>query len=288
MQNLTIHKAERKQSKLRIGVFGPSGSGKTYSSLLLAKGLVSDWNKIVIIDTENNSADLYSDLGDYNVMQLGEPYTPEKYVEAIKLCENSGMEAIIIDSISHEWEGKGGCLESNELLAQTKYKGNSWAAWSKTTPRHQSFIEAITTSTCHIISCGRSKTDTIQTEDKKIKKVGIKEITREGFEYEVTINFNLDREGHYATAGKDRTKLFIDQDPFVITEKTGQMIKQWSESGAQNIDSDKKEIAKHLKRLGYEPKAKEEFELLVMDLTKLELKEENYKQIIKQLAELQA
>ena len=124
MQELILHKAERKQAKIRAGLFGPSGSGKTYSSLLLARGIASAWDKVAIVDTENDSADLFSHLGGYEVLPLEDPYSPERYIEAIEFCEKSGFEVIIIDSISHEWEGKGGCLESNELLAQTKYRGN--------------------------------------------------------------------------------------------------------------------------------------------------------------------
>lgn len=225
--------AQRHRAKLRIGTSGPSGSGKTYSALLLAKGIVGEWDKVALIDTENGSGELYAHLGNYNVINLQAPFSPERYIEAIKFAEDKGMEAIIIDSISHEWDGKGGCLEINELMAKTKFKGNTWSAWSETTPRHQRFIDALTSSKCHIITTARSKTDTIQTEDKKIKKVGLKEIQREGFEYELTVNFNIDRDGHFAIASKDRTGMFIDRDPFAITEKTGQEIIDWNNKGVE-------------------------------------------------------
>ena len=283
MQNFTLRKAERKQAKIRMGLFGPSGSGKTYSALLIAKGIAGDWDKVAVVDTENGSADLYSHLGNYNVITLEAPFNPEKYVEAIQACEKAGVSVIVVDSISHEWDGKGGCLESNELLAQTQFKGNTWAAWSKTTPKHQRFIEAMVNSRCHIIACGRSKTDTIQTEDKKIKKVGMKEITRDGFEYEMTLSLNLDRDGHYATASKDRTRLFIDKDPFVVTEETGLKIKEWSESGAVDLEAIKTAIFDELTRLGRKPATKEEAEAAVLELTKLELKPENYNAIVEDL-----
>lgn len=238
-----LRKAERQKAKLRIGVSGPSGAGKTYSALILAKSIASSMDKVAIIDTENGSADLYSHLGEYNVLRLESPYSPEAYSAAIKECEKAGMEVIIIDSVTHEWDGKGGSLEINELLAKTKYKGNTWAAWSETTPRHQKFIDSITTSPVHMITTARSKTDTIQTEDKKIKKVGLKEIQREGFEYELTLNFTLDRDGHYATASKDRTGIFIDKDPFVITEETGKTLKAWAEAGIDPAEIAAKEKA---------------------------------------------
>jgi len=117
---IEIRKAQRKQSKLRIGLSSPSGAGKTYSSLLLAKGLVGNWSKIGLIDSENGRGDIYSDFGEYNIITLKPPFTPESYIEAIRAFESAGMEAIIIDSTTHEWEGEGGCLQLNEKLAIAK------------------------------------------------------------------------------------------------------------------------------------------------------------------------
>jgi len=176
--SLQLRKAERKQAKLRIGLSAPSGAGKTYSALLLASGIASSWDKIALIDTESGSGELYAHLGDYNVIQLEAPFSPERYIEAIQACEEAGMEVIIIDSTSHEWEGKGGCLEINESIAQSKFRGNTWSAWSETTPRHQRFIQAIVGSKCHIITATRNKIDTVMTEDKKVKKVGTKWTSR--------------------------------------------------------------------------------------------------------------
>lgn len=227
---MKLKKAERKQAKLRIWLSAPSWAGKTYSALLLAFWITWDWEKIALIDTENWSWELYSDLWEYNVLPLEAPYTPERYIEAIETCENAGIEVIIIDSISHEWEWKGWVLEINENLAQAKFKWNTWAAWSSTTPRHQAFIEKITTSKSHIITTVRNKVETIQ-DWWKIKKVWVKEQTREWFEYELTINFTIDRDWHLAIASKDRTWLFIDKDPFVITPEVGKQILEWNLSG---------------------------------------------------------
>jgi hypothetical protein len=283
---IQLRPAERKQAKVRIGLMGVSGSGKTYSALLLAKGLCGDWSKIALIDSESGRGDLYSDLGKYNIITLTDPFTPERYIEAIHACEAAGMEVIIIDSTSHEWEGKGGCLESNEILAGAKYKGNTWAAWSETTPRHQKFLEAIIASPCHVISTLRSKADTIQTEDKKIKKVGLKEIQREGFEYEMTVSFSIEREGHYAIAGKDNTHLFDSKDPFVISEEDGKRIREWNMSGAIDTSAVKEAIFDELVRIGRKPKTKEEAEEFVKKFTKLDLAEENYEKILQKLSSI--
>lgn len=227
---MQILKAQRTRAKARVGISGPSGSGKTYSALLFAYGLVGDWEKICVIDSEVGSSNNYAHLGEFNVLELSAPFSPDRYIEAIKAAESAGMEAIIIDSVSHEWDGKGGCLEINDHLANTKYKGNTWAAWSETTPRHQKFIEAIVGSKAHIIATSRSKTETTLV-DGKPKKVGTKDIQRDGFEYEMTLMFNIDRDSHFAMAVKDRTSLFIDRDPFKLSIQTGEEFRKWLETG---------------------------------------------------------
>jgi hypothetical protein len=225
---MELKKATRKQVKLRLGLSAISGGGKTYSALLLAKGLVGSLDKVAVIDTENGSASLYSHLGDFNTIELTAPYTPERYIQAIKACEDAGMECIIVDSITHEWDGKGGLLDIHSQMT-----GNSFTNWSSLTPRHQKFIDAILQSKCHVITTVRRKTEYEMTKDggkTKVEKSGLKEITRDGFEYELTINFNLD-EKHNCTTSKDRTGLFMDSPFFTITEETGKTIIDWCNSG---------------------------------------------------------
>jgi hypothetical protein len=231
MNNLQLKKATRKKVKLRLNLSAPSGAGKTYGALLLAKGLVGSWDKIAVIDTENGSASLYEHLGDFNVIDLDPPFSPERYIDAIDACVSAGMEAIIIDSSSHEWSGPGGCLEINEKLAQARYRGNTWSAWNETTPRHDSFVQKVLHCDSHIITCTRSKMETIMGEDKKIKKVGMKDIQRDGWEYELTVSLSIDRDTHMTVTSKDRTELFEGKEPFKITEKTGMMIKDWCDKG---------------------------------------------------------
>ena len=229
---MQLRKATRKQAKIRLGLSAVSGGGKTYSAILIAKGLCGDLSKVAVIDTENGSADLYAHLGDYNVLPLTAPFTPERYIEAIRSCEKAGMEVIVIDSISHEWDGKGGCLEIVESL------GGKYQDWAKVTPRHQAFLDAILQSSSHIITTVRRKQDYEMIKDGnriKIEKGGLREITREGFEYELTINLELDTK-HNASASKDRTNLFMGKPSFVPTEKTGEIIAQWCEQGEEQFN----------------------------------------------------
>lgn len=300
---LQLRKAERKKAKLRIGLGGPSGSGKTYSALLLANGL-TDWEKIVVIDTENGSGELYSHLGPYNVITIQNDFAPERYIEAIKACEQGGMEVIIIDSISHEWEGKGGCLELVEQITQASTSKNSYTSWGKVTPRHQKFIDSILQSPCHVITTVRKKQDYDMSKDSNnktvITKVGMKEITRDGFEYELTLSLNL-TQNNFASVSKDRTELFMNKPEFKIDQKTGKELLAWSESGAEvntppkKPDMLKTEIMKLCNELEIVlPKTddkevlKETFEKFIDKKTGFKLEPEFYNMIITRLKSIKS
>jgi hypothetical protein len=233
---MQLRKATRHKSFMRLNISGPAGSGKTMSALLMAFGLIDDWEKIAVVDSENGSASLYDHLGPYNVVDIEPPFTPERYIEAIEACLKAGMECIILDSSSHEWSGPGGCVEINEKLAQARYKGNTWAAWMETTPRHDRFLQKVLQSKCHFITCTRSKMETVMGDDKKVKKVGMKDIQRDGWEYELTVSLSLDRDTHTATPSKDRTEIFEGKDPFVITSETGSLIRQWCDKGVDPME----------------------------------------------------
>lgn len=221
---MQLQLANRQRVKIRMALQGPSGSGKTFSSLQLAFGLCGDWSKIAVIDSENHSSSLYADLGGYNVLNLEAPFTPERYVEAIKACESASMEVIIIDSISHEWEGIGGILETHGNMM-----GNSYTNWSKITPRHNSFVQHILQSPAHVIGTIRAKQDYVLSEKngKQVpEKVGLKGVTREGMDYEFTLVFDLDIKQN-ASSSKDRTSLFMGKPEFRINVETGKRINAW-------------------------------------------------------------
>lgn len=230
--NIVLRKAQRASAKIKMAITGASGAGKTYSALVLAKGLASSMDKVAVIDTENGSADLYANLGNYNVITLGVPFSPEKYIEAINECNKAGMEVIIIDSISHEWDGPGGCLDLVEQY------GGKYQDWAKVTPRHQKFFATILSSPAHVIATMRKKQDydMIKGGDGRVKveKVGLKSIARDGSEYEFTIVFDIDMH-HMARVDKDRTGIFNGQPIERISEKTGRIIKEWCESGSPSV-----------------------------------------------------
>lgn len=235
---MELRHATRKQAKIKLALQGPSGSGKTYSALLLAYGITGDWNQIAVIDTENHSADLYAHLGTYNVLPLSKPFTPERYIEAIELCEKAGMDVIILDSITHEWDGSGGVLDIHQAMT-----GNSFTNWAKVTPRHNAFVQKFLQSRCHIIATIRTKQDYVLSEKngKMVpEKVGLKAVTREGMDFEFTLVFDIDIK-HMASASKDRTGLFMDKPEMRITSEMGQKILQWCNEG-KSLEQLKREI----------------------------------------------
>jgi hypothetical protein len=232
---MQFEKAARKKAKLRLALTGPSGSGKTYGALQIAKGI---GGKIAVIDTEKGSASLYTHLAEFDVLELAPPFTPERFIEAVKAAEAGGYSTLIIDSITHEWSGSGGCLELVDQVARAKFKGNSWSAWNEVTPRHREFLDALLRSPMHIIATMRSKTETAQTEEngrKKVVKLGMKAEQRDGAEYEFTTVLDIVHDGHFAIASKDRTGLFADRDPRQLSPEVGQQLLAWLETGSEAV-----------------------------------------------------
>ena len=127
--------AERRKAKLRLAIDGPSGSGKSLTSLLIAYGITGDWSKIAVIDTERGSGDLYTGttipgtsdiIGKYLIVTMEPPFSPQAYSELAWAAEKEGIEVLIIDSLSHAWEGKGGVLDMHDAATQASRSKNSW------------------------------------------------------------------------------------------------------------------------------------------------------------------
>lgn len=224
-----FRKAERKKAKLRLGLCAPSGGGKTLSALLIAQGLGGE---IAMIDTENGSGDLYSDRCDYDICPIGPPFSPQKYVAAIKEAEAAGYNVLIIDSLSHAWAGEGGILSE---VDRRKGSGNQFAAWRDVTPMHNNLVNAILQANMHIIVTMRTKTAYDMVKDEKsgkIKpvKIGLAPVQRDGMEYEFTAVFDIRQEDHMATTSKDRTSIF-DGQYFIPSIETGKQFLTWLEAG---------------------------------------------------------
>lgn len=225
---MQLQTASRKKVKIRMNIASPSGFGKTYSALRLAYGMTGNWAKIAVIDTEHDSASLYAHLGEFKTLRLDPPFSAERYIAAIDTCEKAGMELIIIDSITHIWKGQGGILEYQNSL------GGRYQDWAKATPLYQKWLNRILQSPCHVITTNRKKQAyNLITEGNrtKVEKAGLDDEIREGYEYEMTLAFEIINEKHMAKVSKDRTGLFVHLPEFVITEETGKMILNWCQMG---------------------------------------------------------
>lgn len=228
---LQIRKAERRQAKARVAFIGTSGTGKTYSSILFARGLAGPEGRILMVDTEHHSGELYSNLTDYDYAEIEPPYETEKYIEAIQVAEENGYDVLILDSISHAWAGQGGILEQQDTIAGRG--GNRFAAWGEVTPKQLRFIDAMINADIHIVVTMRAKTAYALIPDAsgktKPEKLGLAPVQREGIDYEFTLVLDIDR-SHTAQASKDRTGLF-DTRIFCPTEAEGAELREWLNSG---------------------------------------------------------
>lgn len=222
-------KAERRKSKVRIWLSGMSSAGKTYTALELATGF---GGKIGLIDTEAGRGHQYGEKFDYSVTTLTAPFLPESYINAIAEAEKAGIECLVIDSMSQEWQT---LLEEKGKLDEKG--GNSFVNWNKPTRRHNAFVEAITQSSIPLIlmTC-RVKRDYVISENDRGKMeprlVGLANIQRDGFEYEMTIEFRIDK-NHEAEAIKDNTGLFLGQPAAKLTKATGKLIREWHSEGKE-------------------------------------------------------
>lgn len=279
---LELKRAQRSKAYLKLGISAPSGGGKTLGALLTAYGLMKGaypdatdeerWSKIAIIDTEHGSGELYvgvevahTKVGVYNAITLEPEFTVEKFIDAINLCKDSGMEVCIIDSSTHLWSGEGGLLDQHQNIA--KRIGNSFMAWRDITPLHNDFVELMLQVPMHIIATMRSKQEYLVDKEGNstlIRKVGLEPEQRKGMEYEFTIFLEINTE-HQAFCSKDRTSLF-DQKTFIITPTFGEELMKWLQGATseqpriiaqtheskpeRSIESLKSQIIQKIKALG--------------------------------------
>ncbi len=231
--------ASKQQSKLRMTLDGPAGSGKTYTALRFAHALTAVYGgKIAYLDTERGSASKY--VGEapdgvpwaFDVLNLV-VFSPEKYTEAINAAGRLGYSVLVVDSLSHAWEGQGGALEMKQRA------GESWSAWRNITPIHNRMVDAILQSPCHVITTMRSRMEYLpETDDKgkivNIRKVGLAPIQRPGMEYEFDLVCDIDW-AHILTVSKSRCSTVAD----LKVEKPGpefmRPVIEWLQAGVTPV-----------------------------------------------------
>lgn len=243
-----IRRAKRHKLIAAIGLIGPSGSGKTLSALRLAYGMMkakypdlSDeeiWAKIGVADTEHERSLIYEGMvfdglkiGQFQFLPFDPPYDVESYDQAQQALKEMGCEVVILDSISHAWEGTGGLLELQQ------HYGGDFRSWMKVNPTYKHFIDVVTgvKNRVHTINTMRTKQD-YQVERSEvdgkiqIKKVGLKPVMRDSLEYEMQLVFTLDM-ANVATAAKDNTGGIFQGKPRILSEEDGELIYKWLEEG---------------------------------------------------------
>jgi len=159
---ITFRPATRQNTPLIIGLAGPSKSGKSYSALRLAKGM-ADGGRIILLNTEPHGHH-YADQFTYEAADIGSPHRVQKYIEAIAAVAQEKPAVLIIDTLTHLWDGIGGLKEWKDEVALKLAKGDlgridkmSAPAWAQVKAEENHFIYRMLELPCHILLCFRAK-----------------------------------------------------------------------------------------------------------------------------------
>lgn len=236
MSVIQIRKAQREGARLVIGLAGISGSGKTYSALQLAYGLANqDASKVGFIDTENRRGSLYSDAlpEPFLIGDLYAPFSPQRYIEAIHEFQNAGVQVLVIDSVTHEWEGSGGC---EEIASNTTSRMSDW---KKAKAEHKRFMNAMLQCDMHIIACIRAREKVDFTNPKEPRSLGVQPIQEKNFMFEMTASLMMWDSGRAQQVLKcpDELLPIFGRGDGYITADDGQKLRAWVD-GAKQLDPD--------------------------------------------------
>jgi hypothetical protein len=263
----TPKRAKRQKLIAAVEIAGPSGAGKTLGALLVAYGMMKTkypemdefdlWGKIGLIDTEHDRSLVYEgmtfqgvSIGQFWHQPLENDYSVSKYDSCVAALKKEGVEVVVIDSISHAWEGDNGLLDLQQA------KGGSFGAWRDVNPIYNDFIKVVTGEKhkLHSISTVRQKqdyqVDRTDTGKLEIKKLGLKHVQRDSLEYEFQVVFNVDM-NHMATVTKDNSGLFEGKQAPLGPEH-GKKLFQWLEAGIDvkaKEEEDRMEFLKFIREM---------------------------------------
>lgn len=222
--------ATKKKLKARLALVGPSGSGKTMSALRIGRGLVGPSGRIALIDTEYESASLYEDVTPFDTLPLGPPYSPERYIGAIQAAARAGYDLVVIDSLSHAWSAEGGILDQKDKMESR----DKFGAWRTLTPQHNALVDALLSYPGHLIVTMRAKQTYEVTEDdrgkKKIEKLGLAPVQRDGLDYEMTVVGDIDM-AHTLHITKTRCEALADKHYRRPGEDVAAVLLSWLDRG---------------------------------------------------------
>jgi len=151
----TFRPAVRTKTSVLIALAGTTGTGKTFTALKLATGLAGPNGRIAFIDTEAGRALHYADQFRFDHLDIKPPFRPQAYRDAIVAAEEAGYDVIVIDSMSHEYEGEGGILDwADDLLGKgEKSPGN----WKEPKSAHKQMMNRLVQCRAHLIFCLRAE-----------------------------------------------------------------------------------------------------------------------------------
>jgi len=240
VNTIQIRKAQREGARLVIGIAGVSGSGKTFTALQLAWGMANgDASKVGFLDTENRRGSLYADAlvskdGTVNQFLIGDlyaPFSPQRYIDAILEFQKAGVEVLIIDSVTHEWEGVGGCQE----IAQNT--SSRMADWKRAKAEHKRFMNALLQSDMHVICCIRAREKTDFSNPKEPKALGLQPIQEQNFMFEMTASVMMHDQGMRQEVLKCPADLIsiLGRCTGYVSAKDGLELRKWVD-GAKKLD----------------------------------------------------
>jgi hypothetical protein len=234
MSVINIRPVESGQSKAVIGIAGQSGDGKTLTALYIARGMVNKASEIGFLDTENKRGSLYADAldGQFMIGDLYPPFSPLRYAEAIKEFQDSGVKVLVIDSVTHEWEGDGGC---DDIANAPKPDGSprKVADWNTAKREHKKFMNVLLQSNMDIICCIRAREKTDFTNPALPKSLGLQPICEKNFMFEMTASIMMANQG--TTQKHLKVPNFLKEafgnGQGYIGINTGKQIRAWLDKG---------------------------------------------------------
>lgn len=250
--------AVREQVPLLVGLFGPSGSGKTYSALRLAQGMQTiTGGEIFVLDTESKRALHYADKFKFRHIEFKPPFGSLDYLAALQYCAAKGAGVIVVDSMSHEHEGVGGYLMTQEEELERLSGGNqanrakhNYSAWIRPAKERRQFINGVLQINANFIFCFRAK------EKLKIKpgsspvELGYMPIAGDEFLFEMGLNCLLmpgaygvptwqpERPGEQAMVKLPEQFRSLFSEQFSLDEEAGRQLAEWARGGAQPASRD--------------------------------------------------
>jgi hypothetical protein len=245
---LNIRKAERAGARLVIGLAGISGSGKTYTALQLAWGLAGfDASKVGLLDTENRRGSLYANslrdasgkVHQFLVGDLDAPFSPERYIDAIQEFQAAGVQVLVIDSVTHEFEGIGGLDD----IANAGNPRNP--RWNDAKARHKKFMNAMLQCDMHIIACmrAREKVKIVKRDGRtEYEPQGVLPIQEKNFVFELTASLMMWGEGKQQQVMKCPAELrdILGREDGYITAQDGAALRAWVDGGVPvNTDAER-------------------------------------------------